>query len=293
MSESTTKNLNSIFQITWILMVCLIAGYLFTLYRPYLAVSEYEQHLHSLLHADLKPSGTVGHALGIIGTILMFLSYILYFLRKRVEKLECLGPLSLWLEVHIFFGILGPVLIFFHSGFATKGLVGVAFWLMVVTVISGIFGRVFFSYCFWGISKIYEPLYAIDHLIERDLREASKISPIIKRIQEVKPPGFPCTCGIIDAIKQWRFIRRETEELLTLINDRYTDAEHEEYKVLRTWGDELIKRIREVRYISVLDVYLSALNKWEIIHKVCSYLLFILATLHIMVTVYWGYRWIF
>jgi hypothetical protein len=225
-----------------------------------------------------------------VGTSFMFLSYILYFLRKKLECLEFMGPLSLWLEIHMFFGILGPVLIMFHSALSFRGIIGVAFWLMAVVVVSGIFGRVLSGYCFFGMSRIYEPLHQIDILLEKDLKRASEISPVIERIMELKSPGFPTSAGLIETIQQWRFIKKETGNLLDLINEKYGDAQEVE---LRKWADQLIKRLREIRSVSILDLSLSVLNKWEIIHKVCSYALFLITLAHVLVTSYWGYRWIF
>ena len=282
-----------IFRIIWILIVIIITVYLYSIYKPYISIPPKTRHLNSALHLKFKPSGSISHALGVIGTILMFLSYSLYFLRKRIESLEFLGPLSLWLEIHIFLGILGPVLIFFHSAYALTGFIGIAFWLMVLVIISGIFGRMFFGYCFWGISKIYEPLHLVNLFIEKDLKEDSAFSPIVRRIMDLRPPGFPCTSGLIETFKQWRFIKKETEPLLDLINEKYDDVQYKEYNELHKRGEELIRRLREIRYISVLDLFLSVLNKWEFIHKVCSYILFVMAFLHILVTVYWGYRWVF
>ena len=110
-----------IFRIIWIILVILTAGFLYSIYKPYVFIPEQIRYLNTALHVRLKPSGILGHALGIVGTIFMFLSYILYFLRKKLECLEFLGPLSLWLEIHMFFGILGPVLIMFHSAFSFTG----------------------------------------------------------------------------------------------------------------------------------------------------------------------------
>jgi len=281
-----------IFRMIWIILVILAAGFLYSMYKPYIFLPEQIRYLSTTLHIRLKPSGTLGHALGIVGTVFMFLSYILYFLRKKLECLEFLGPLSMWLEIHIFFGILGPVLIVFHSAFSFRGIIGVAFWLMVMAVVSGIFGRLFSGYCFFGMSRIYEPLHQIDLLLEKDLKEAnaSEISPVIKKVMELKSPGFPTSAGFIETFKQWRFITRETGYLLDLINKKYDDIQEVE---LRKWADQLIKRLREIRSVSVLDLYLSLLNKWEIVHKVSSYSLFIISLAHILVTSYWGYRWIF
>ena len=109
---------------------------------------------------------------------------------------------------------------------------------------------------------------------------------------ELRPPGFPNNYGVIRNLGQWRFIKKEAADLFMLIDEQYGNPGSEEYNVLQKWATDLVKRLREIRYISVLDLYLSILNKWVIIHKVFSYGLFFIMVFHILVTVYWGYRWI-
>ncbi|MBN2372248.1 hypothetical protein JXL19_00465 [bacterium] len=209
-----------------------------------------------------------------------------------MECFENLGSLSLWLEIHIFLGILGPILIIFHSALRFNGVIGLAFWFMVIVVISGIFGRVFFGQCFWNITKKFELLQDIDIFLEKDLKEASVSSNIVRRVMELRPPGFPNNYGVIKNLGQWRYIKKEASNLFLLIDEQYGNPGSEEYNVLQKWATDLVKRLREIRYISVLDLYLSILNKWVIIHKFFSYILFIIMVFHILVTVYWGYRWI-
>ena len=57
-----------------------------------------------------KAGGRVGHKLGVVGSSMMVLM-LLYSLRKRVAALRRLGPLSRWLDVHIFLGVFGPLLV--------------------------------------------------------------------------------------------------------------------------------------------------------------------------------------
>ena len=54
-----------------------------------------------------KAGGTVGHTLGLVGSAMMVLM-LLYSVRKRVGALRRVGPLSRWLDVHIFLGVVGP-----------------------------------------------------------------------------------------------------------------------------------------------------------------------------------------
>lgn len=87
-----------------------------------------------------KAGGTYGHALGVVGSSMMVLM-LLYSVRKRVGALRRLGPLSRWLDVHIYLGVFGPLLVVLHSSFKVQGLVALSFWSMVVVASSGVLGR--------------------------------------------------------------------------------------------------------------------------------------------------------
>jgi hypothetical protein len=87
-----------------------------------------------------KAGGSVGHKLGVVGSSMMLLM-LGYSLRKRVAALRRLGPLSRWLDVHVFLGVFGPLLVVLHSGFKVQGLVALSFWSMVVVASSGVLGR--------------------------------------------------------------------------------------------------------------------------------------------------------
>ncbi len=89
---------------------------------------------------SLKPGGTAGRAFGIVGAGLMTVM-LLYSVRKRVKPLRKAGPLSIWLDFHIFCGVIGPLLIILHSSFKVQGLVALSFWSMIAVALSGVAGR--------------------------------------------------------------------------------------------------------------------------------------------------------
>jgi hypothetical protein len=70
----------------------------------------------------------------------MLMTEILYSLRKQSGHVRW-GPMEAWLSAHIFTGIVGPYMVFLHTGFQFAGLAGVAMWLTVVMVASGFVGR--------------------------------------------------------------------------------------------------------------------------------------------------------
>jgi hypothetical protein len=101
-----------------------------------------DEHLRPR-HADyarLTSGGSWGHWFGIVGSILIGL-LLLYVVRKRWRAMDRTGSLRLWLDIHIWMGITGPLLIVLHSAFKVGGLVSISFWSMSAVALSGVLGR--------------------------------------------------------------------------------------------------------------------------------------------------------
>lgn len=85
-----------------------------------------------------------GHALGVIGFILMVLTELLYSLRKRSRSARW-GRMSNWLQFHIFTGLVGPYMVLLHTSWKFNGLAGVVTLMTVVIVASGFIGRYIYT----------------------------------------------------------------------------------------------------------------------------------------------------
>jgi hypothetical protein len=108
--------------------------------RQYYLLPEAER-AGSELHPILSSGGTVGVALGFLGTAAM-VAMLLYSARKALPRVRFLGPPSGWLTFHVICGVGGPLAIVLHAGLTwPEGLVAVAFWCMVAVALSGVFGR--------------------------------------------------------------------------------------------------------------------------------------------------------
>lgn len=66
-----------------------------------------------LIRWTLTPSGSVAHPIGMVGFVMMAVP-VVYGLRKRWKALERFGSIGAWIDVHIFCGIVEPVLVTFH-----------------------------------------------------------------------------------------------------------------------------------------------------------------------------------
>jgi len=93
-----------------------------------------------------------GYALGIIGGSMMLL-LLLYPLRKHWRLARNWFSISHWFRMHMLFGVLGPVLILFHSNFQLGSMnSSIALFSMLTVALSGVVGRYVYQ-------KIHRGLY--------------------------------------------------------------------------------------------------------------------------------------
>ncbi|MBT3391046.1 MAG: hypothetical protein HN413_11625 [Chloroflexi bacterium] len=117
------------------LWLALIAMLLITLL--YLFVMSFERSIPSA-------SGFFGHALGILGFILMLLTETLYSWRKRSRSARW-GRMAAWLRFHIFTGLVGPFMVLLHTSWKFNGLAGIVTLFTLIIVFSGIIGRYIYT----------------------------------------------------------------------------------------------------------------------------------------------------
>ena len=89
-------------------------------------------------------SSFYGHAMGVLGFILMLMTEILYTVRKRMSHARW-GRMATWLEFHIFTGLVGPYLVLLHTSWKFNGLAGVLTLLTFMIVLSGFVGRYIYT----------------------------------------------------------------------------------------------------------------------------------------------------
>jgi hypothetical protein len=130
--------------------------------------------------AYLVPERGLGYALGIVGLALMTL-LLLYSLRKRLRALGRLGRIRYWFEIHMLFGILGPVAILFHANFQVRSTnAGVALAAMLVVAGSGFVGRFAYARVHRGLFGQRETLAEVAQRAEAsrsNLHAALRASP--------------------------------------------------------------------------------------------------------------------
>ncbi|MFT3753823.1 MAG: hypothetical protein QM800_13420 [Paludibacter sp.] len=213
----------------------------------------------------LKPSGIVGHGLGVVGTLLIVVGLFGYMARKRMKIFSRIGVLKYWLELHIFLCTLGTILILFHTTFKFGGIISIGFWSLVIVFVSGIVGR--FIYI------------QIPHTIEG--RELSLIE-----IQDLKTKF---DAELLDKyqinfsdIKTSRF----SEIRLKLISKNISKKDF--HKVKQLIRSERILAGRIGRLAKMKNLF----KDWHFIHLPFALIMLIIMAVHVAVSLFFGYKWI-
>jgi hypothetical protein len=99
----------------------------------------------------IRAQDGIGYGLGIAGASLMLL-LLVYPIRKRARAIRFLGSVRFWFRVHMIFGILGPLLVLFHSNFNLGSVNGrVALFCTLVVASSGLLGRYLYAKIHYGL----------------------------------------------------------------------------------------------------------------------------------------------
>lgn len=220
------------------------------------------------------PGAPIGHGLGIAGTLLILLM-LLYIPRKRFQSWEKLGPLRKWLDVHIWMGIFGPLLIMLHSTFKVGGLVSFSFWSMVAVALSGVLGRYLYLQIPRGRSgqelSSSEIRTELDQLSDPDL--ASHSTP-------TGPPGGPINWILQDIT--WLLERRGR---MRALRDRGSKDPRRVLALQR-------RRLLLQRRFSSLEVARKLLHHWHVFHRPFALIMILFMLLHIITVLLFGVRWL-
>jgi hypothetical protein len=237
----------------------------------------------------LDPSGTGGLAFGITGSALMLIMQV-YSLRKKWKRLGTLGKLPRWLEFHIFCGILGPVLITFHTSFKFNGIVSVAYWSMILVVASGFVGR----YLFVRIPKSIRGQELTYTEVEQ---QAAQLRATL--LETSLPPAL---MTLVDAFEARVLPAKGSDPgwhgiLLGELKLRYHLARlrHEIRRagvapgLLHRAVDLIADRAVLLRRLAYLKKTKKLFEMWHIFHRPLAYLMLVIVAIHVVTVVYLGY----
>lgn len=236
-----------------------------------------------------KPGGTVGLPLGETGAGMMVL-LLAYSVRKRVRALRRLGPLARWLDIHIFLGVVGPLLIVLHSSFKVRGLVALSFWSMIAVALSGVLGR--YLYLQIPRTRAGEEL-TLAELTEQDRRLAGRLRELglddrrLARLEELtaaRPPRGLARAFASLLAADWR-LRARLRAFRAECSGLPGGALGELVRVARQ------KAVIQ-RRIAFWDALHGLFHHWHVVHKPFAVVMYVFMLVHVVVASMTGYGWI-
>ena len=255
-----------------------------------------EERFFDPSHAALKPSGGWGHGFGIIGTLMMIFGVAIYMIRKRTPKILGFGYLKHWLEFHIFLCTVGPILVLYHTAFKFGGIVSVSFWSMVLVVLSGVVGRFIYIQIPRTIQgkeiDINDLASMREELIEKMKLEMLFDVRLIKELDELASPERYKSLGTLATIliyfKDFFRIRSFQSKLRkNLAVAGFSKIRRKEIK------NKVQAEIILSRRLGMLRTMQNLFRYWHVAHLPFAIAMFVIMIIHVIVTITFGYKWIF
>lgn len=246
------------------------------------------------LHRLLRPSGSVGHAVGIAGAAMIVVGVALYSSRKRVGGLQGRGPMRTWLNVHIYLCLTGPVLVTFHTALKFHGLGVYSFWSMMIVAGSGIVGR-------WLYQQFPRTIKGKEMTLEEIAEEQAEVRARLKG-EFALPPDLLAS---VDAMAE-RSVRRIqssagalalpllfVDDIARLVRIRALRRRLRRGRHLaRHEADTLFalinRQVATVRRIAFLGTFKRFFLYWHVTHLIFFFAMFGLLVMHVAVVVFFG-----
>ncbi len=287
-----SKTTHLIFIMSLALIVIVFSVMLSYIGMPFYKVSIEERFFHPD-YALLKPSGSLGHGLGILGSALMVFGVITYMFRKRYRVFSRFGLLKHWLEFHIFLCTLGPILVLFHTSFKFGGIVAISFWSMVAVFLSGIIGRFIYLQIprtiegrELSLTEVKNLKADIGGVLNNTLNLNEESYKAIIELTKNKADKFHSNV-IIGFIKSSIDDKKTLSAVKSLlIKNKLPGREFK--KIVGLVKNEISLNRKIERLVTMQNL----LKYWHVAHLPFAFVMLIVMIIHVVITILFGYRWI-
>ena len=281
-----SKTVHTIYIWTMVLITIAVTIYLASIGVDYYRTPMEERYFHPQ-NNWFKPSGVMGHGLGILGTFMILFGVVIYIARKRYNFLARYIRLKYLLEFHIFLCTLGPILVLFHTTFKFGGVVSIAFWSMVMVVLSGAVGR----FIYIQIPRTIEGR-------ELGLNE-------VKEMKNNLASSLDTQLGQLDAESLQAMMNAADDSSKSLMGSYFADQKllRKVAKLLKTSGiakherNSILGALREERALARKITRLETMQKlfkyWHVAHLPFALIMLVIVIIHVGITLALGYKWIF
>ena len=287
--------------LAWMLalaVILVIGGYGFDYYTLGAA-----QRPFSPKHELLRPSGSIGIKLGMLGVLMFFLIY-LYPLRKKWGWLGRQGNSRHWLDFHIVLGTAAPIIIAFHSSFKFGNIAGMAFWSMLMVTLSGFVGRYLYSQIPRSLNAAelsMKEIHDKEEALKKELEEQRatfgfSVDALYQLPSAAEVARTPAVASVLSMFLI-DFRRPFRTSYVRLQQAGFGAWVFSLFGLLPTRDQKLERALRVAQKQASLSKSILFLSRtqqvfqlWHVVHRPFSYAFAILAILHIGIALFMGYR---
>jgi len=239
----------------------------------------------------LSPERGIGYALGIVGGSAMLL-LLIYPLRKRFRGLGLLGTIKGWFQLHMALGVIGPVLILYHSNFSLGAVnSNAALFSMLIVSGSGIFGRHFYTrihHGLYGRKASCVELQAEAEQLRRQEAGLQYVPDLLARLDAAEGKLLAWTHGPFVSLFRPLFVtrrlyrerRRILRDALARLRVDAPAAERDRYeRLLRAYVD---RRLHATRRVAEFESYERLFSLWHVLHLPLFFMLVLAGIVHVV-----------
>ena len=249
-------------------------------------------------HLDryITPERGLGYALGIIGGSMMLL-LLVYPARKRASWLKWVGGIPGWFKFHMILGVLGPVLVLFHTNFrlgATNS--NVALICMLAVAGSGLVGRYIYGRMFGNFTDRQTSVTDLQRNADSLRRQTSSTAVLPeligaieleeKRLYEPSPSLLvtllhAMTAGVRTALARWRLERLIRRMVIQAARQSPTMASHGP-RLAATAYAYAVRRLDANRRLAEHRFYVRMFSLWHVVHVPFFIMLLVAGIVHVI-----------
>lgn len=249
----------------------------------------------AISNTNFLATGDFAYNAGLLGGFLMLCS-IFYALLKRIRFINALGKNETWFYAHLICGIVGPLLIIFHTAFQIKSVnSGVAFFCLLAILLSGLFGRYIYTHMSYRAHRIYRDVGDVEldllsglqnHQCSTSKSTKSALTQLI--VNGLKKPKYwfqnipQILKMLLSAAACYRSLMRDVKSTCSKAKTRYK-WDKATYKEMLKDNKHLVRSyIFRIIKLSMMSMAQNLLASWRTFHVNLLYLLTLTATAHII-----------
>jgi hypothetical protein len=253
----------------------------------------YQAHLERYI----SPQHGLGYWLGIIGGSLMLL-LLLYSARKRFHWLRWMGGIPAWFEFHMVLGVVGPILVLFHSHFslgATNS--NVALFSMLLVAGSGVVGRYIYTRLHAhldGTADSLEQLKSVGERLRSQARSIDFLPGLLDTFDDIErrlivppksalPRFLHLMTGTLRMARARHLVRRAVKlAVRRAVRAKSPSIARHAHRIAEVVRRYAYRRLDAGRRVSEYRLYARLFSFWHVLHIPLFFMLLVAGIAHVV-----------